>query len=572
MDYANRDRGGGELPRVPLRAVAGSALRAAAAALCSIGIYAATQSWVAAAASIPAAAAAAGFWEARRVRRRVGFVGELADAARDLAGGERLRRIDDAHLGDLAEVAHSLNAIFETLASSTRQALAILDRSEKLPARATEALTQIENSTLAQEEDAADAVSLLTQINASIAESSSRVDNLSRDAEESASAILEMGSSVEEVARNAGSLQEAVEGASASVQEISGSMRQVAESTESVQRIAEETAASMVEVDRTLRQTDEHAKQASELAQKVSEGAEQGGEAVSATIADIERIHEATRGAKAGLEKLVGRLGEIADILKVIGEINDEANLLSLNAAIIAAQAGEQGKAFLVVANHVKLLARRTAASTKDIAGLIQAVQLESDNAMMAMGTGIATIEQGVTRSRRAGEALGAIRESAKESQQRVAEISRAAEEQTRTSALVARAAQETSSQVQQITAAMGEQSRAAEQIAKSTAAALALCRHVYHSTDEQRRSGRYIAESISSITEMVRAIQQNAATHGETSELVSAAVMRLLEKARETGAQIPALNDMLVELSESTKSIERELARFEMLPADLFQ
>ena len=66
-----------------------------------------------------------------------------------------------------------------------------------------------------------------------------------------------------------------------------------------------------------------------------------------------------TGDAREVLEKLVERIGEIGQILNVIGEINDETNLLSLNAAIIAAQAGEQGKAFAVVANHVKTLAKR---------------------------------------------------------------------------------------------------------------------------------------------------------------------------------------------------------------------
>ncbi len=555
--------------RVRLYAVSASALSVLAAAACSVGLYAATGSWLVVSLGVVGVTAGAVFWADVRVRRNIGFTDELGRAARDLSEGKALRRVDESRLGALADVGRSLNSVFETLGSSAHAVLGVVNRVQNLPQRITEAMTHIQQSADAQEETVEEAASLLANINSSIRSINERVDNLSRASEESASSIVEMGSSVEEVARNAASLHESVESASSSVHEMSATIRQVATSTESVQEIAEETASSMTEMDRTAQTVNGQVEQAELLAQKVSEGSEDGSQAVSATIQDIERIHEATSDAKAGLEKLVARIGEIAQILNVIGDINDETNLLSLNAAIIAAQAGEQGKAFLVVASHVKVLAQRTAASTKDIENLIEAVQRESVDAMTAMGGGIETIEQGVSRSRRAGEALRVIQKLADESRGCVAEIARASTEQTRTSGVVARAAQETSNQVQQITAAVSEQSRASEDMLKNTEAALDLCRHVYRSTDEQRETGRYITEAISSITEMIRAIQENTAAHRKASESVSNTVTQLLDNARKGADQIPELDGMLIELREAAESIVSELARFEIAPTD---
>jgi methyl-accepting chemotaxis protein len=525
--------------------------------------------WTLAIVAIVCVAGLAAAFSAARVNRNLAFMEELTRSAEDLERGGQLKRIDEAQLGGFAIVGHSFNAIFDSLGGVAHRVLGVVTRVQDLPERITSMLGEIDHSAHAQEEAVEESASLMANINSSIRNINERVDNLSRAAEESASSILEMGSSVEEVARNAGALQESVDTSTSSVHEMSASIRQVAESAESVQRIAEETASSMTQMDRAVQEVGGHVAEASTLSEKVSQGAQDGSIAVSETIRDIERIHALTDDAKKKLEKLVGRILEITGILNVIGEINDETNLLSLNAAIIAAQAGEQGKAFLVVANHVKVLAQRTAASTKGIEQLLQSVESESDSAMTSMSAGMEAIEQGVQRSRLAGRSLDAIKESAAESSERVAEIARATDEQTRTSSLVARAAQETSNQVQQITTAMGEQTRASDQMMQSSESALELCKLVYRSVDEQRDTGRYITQAISQITEMIHLIKENTAEHGRASESVNEAVMRLLENAQKSGEQIPQVNAMLTELRDSAETIVGELSRFEIAPGD---
>jgi methyl-accepting chemotaxis protein len=518
-----------------------------------------------AAAATLALAAGFGFFSSRRADRDQSSLGELARAADDLQRGNRLRRIDVQRLGSFAALGHGFNASFDALAEVSQRVLRVLNRVRDLPDRIAATLAQIDSRASAQEEAVEESASLMANINSSIRDIDARVDKLSRTSQESAASILELDSSVDEVSRNAGALQESVENSTSSVHEMSANIRQVAVSAASVQRIAEQTAASMREMDRAVQQIDGHVTQAAQLTEQLGDGADKGSQAVSETIDDIEQIHSLTNDAKAALDTLVGRIGEISVLLTGIGEINDEANLLSLNAAIIAAQAGEQGKAFRVVANHVKVLARRTTASTKAIAQLLRAVEKESDGAMSSMSLGVEAIDQGVRRSRVAGRSLLAIRSSALESRELVTAIARASEEQRRTSSSVTQAAQETSSQVQQITTAMAEQDRAGEQVLKNSEAALELCRQVYHAIDEQRASGRYIREAISSVSDMIHHIKQSTGEHAQASEAVSQVVMRLLENARASAEHIPALNAMLGELRESAETIVPELSRFEI-------
>jgi methyl-accepting chemotaxis protein len=246
----------------------------------------------------------------------------------------------------------------------------------------------------------------------------------------------------------------------------------------------------------------------------------------------------------------------------VISAITDETNLLSLNAAIIAAQAGEHGKAFAVVAEQVKTLARRTSQSTREIEELIRSIQKQSRQAVEAMAAGIAAVERGVERSRGAGQALEVIRGSARDASGRVAEIARATDEQARNSKQVAQAARRTSEHVQEISRAMAEQSKAAEQLLANASVSVDMCRQMTTATEEQRASGRYITSNIESITEMIRSIQGSTRAHERASAGVAETFSALLDNARRGAASLPALAPLVEELRRCGQELSAEIAR----------
>jgi methyl-accepting chemotaxis protein len=478
------------------------------------------------------------------------------EAVQKIAQGDFDLQLTRKELGYLSGYSETLNALCESQQRINEGVSEVVGHLQEVPERIYDAMQEIESGRESTEEAVEETASLLVNINTSIRGINSEVESLSRATDEASSSILEMGGSIDEVARNAGSLNDSVDASTSSIHEISASIRQVAESADAVQSMAEESAAAMVQMDRAIQEVSQHVTEASGLTEEVSHGAQAGSQAVDTTIEGIDEIRKQTLEAKAVLERLAGRIAEIGEIVNVIGGINDETNLLSLNAAIIAAQAGEQGKAFAVVANHVKTLAQRTTSSTKEIEGLIHAVQQESSNAETAMAAGIEAVETGVERSRKAGEELDRIRNSSGEASSRVAEIARATGEQTRNSKHVAEAAQRTSSMVQQITTAMAEQSRAGEALLKNAEGALEMCRQVHRSTEEQRESGRFITASISSVTEMIRSIQRNTESHGAASEAVAEAVSRILEITRKSGERVPEVVSSLESLRAEARSL----------------
>ena len=545
--------------RLPLLHAAGSA----AAGGLALAVQAAGGSIFAALAVLLLGLGAVAFVRYRLAAHRQTAMAEIRESLEKLARGDTSHRLSPTRLGELAEMGADVNRVIDVFGGTKSRVSDLSRRLMQLPEQIGAALGDVQRSAEDQEAAVEETAALQVNINTSISGINAEVEKLASANEESASSILQLGSAVEQVARSAVALQETLESSTSSVHQVGESIGTVAANADSVQGVAEETAASITEMDRAIQEVGVHVRGASELTQRVSETAEEGSRAVGSTIDGIAEIREVTLGAKTALEGLAEHIGEIGGIATVIASITDETNLLSLNAAIIAAQAGEHGKAFAVVADQVKELARRTSQNTKEIEQRIGAIREQSRRSVDAMAAGIAAVEQGVERSRVAGDALEAIRVSARDASGRVTEIARAAEEQARNSKQVAAAARRTSEHMQDISAAMTEQSQVSRQLLENATASVDMCSQMKSATEEQRASGRYITSNIESITEMIRSIQENTSAHERASAAVGETFNAILENARQSTVRLPELAAVVEELQAHAATMNEELARF---------
>ncbi|MGY1879486.1 methyl-accepting chemotaxis protein [Pseudomonas azotoformans] len=149
------------------------------------------------------------------------------------------------------------------------------------------------------------------------------------------------------------------------------------------------------------------------------------------TIATIGQMRNEILNTGTIIRRLETDSVRIGKVLEVIRGIAEQTNLLALNAAIEAARAGEAGRGFAVVADEVRSLAQRTAASIIEINGIIEAVQTGAVDAAEAIVSGQSCSDESVEKVTLAGAMLAHITQAVEAIRDMNRQIATAAEEQT---------------------------------------------------------------------------------------------------------------------------------------------
>ena len=388
------------------------------------------------------------------------------------------------------QVDHTYHSVVEGITTQTNAVKNIISSVQK----ATTSQSDISESTEKLSSFSADNVSALLEVKETSGEIASNIQRLFKATEDSYSVVLQMNQTAKAISENASSASSAVEDTSASVEEVGMSVREV----------------------------EDHARESSELAEKVQEITSAAGMmSVVNAIEGMKNISEEVKKSAEIIQRLGIRSVDIEKILSVIKDVTEQTNLLSLNAAILAAQAGEYGKSFSVVADEIRGLSERTSSSTREIGGIVKTIQQDIKDAVYTIDSAKEKVEEGNTLVVNVGAALR--------------EILNAAVHSTEMTKAIERATREQSLGLKQITAAIEEIRKMMSSVAKST--------------KEQDNALSYLLEGTGEVKEVAELSRRGAFEQAEGTKLIS----RNLELAND---RINHINEAIMNQKKLNDSI----------------
>jgi methyl-accepting chemotaxis protein len=275
------------------------------------------------------------------------------------------------------------------------------------------------------------------------------------------------------------------------------------------------------------------------------------------------RIEESVHGLSETVQRLGARSGDIGKVLAVIEDITSQTDLLALNAAILASQAGEHGKGFAVVAREIRNLADRTSESTEEIAKVVAEVRQESAESVTRASRGMDAVTDGKALVARVHEALRKIDGSAERSALKSADILRATSEEVRLVGRMAKAVDELSEQVRGISRTAEVQQQAAARVQVALEEFMEISLQIRTATREQEAAGGEITRAAIQVAEQASQISTAVAGQRERSLEMLRVTQALEAKASELIAVSGRMAEAIAPLTVQSDALAVEMKRF---------
>lgn len=350
---------------------------------------------------------------------------------------------------------------------------------------------------------------------------------------------------------------------SASVEEMVASIRETGVNVEGLARSTEQTASSIYEIGKSISEVRDHVNRTASCSEDVQRRSSEGMLAMVETLRAMKEIEASSNVSFESISRLAVQSEQVGETLTVIHEMVKQTNLLSLNASIISAQAGESGKAFAVVADEVRNLAHRTAQSATEIDALLKSIREETIRVHQHVRFGKDKAAEGVRVAENTNELLGRIGDSASEVLEMVRRIVSATDDEASSSQLISQEAAKNIERVKLVLRAVQEQNLSSSQMVMILGRMEELSKRISIAIQEQVKGIHLYTQGLHDDNENIRRLNKTALAEGESAGAVVAFVEEtgtLIETNAAKSSEIMADIEAVAHL---TYRLKQEMAEF---------
>jgi methyl-accepting chemotaxis protein len=445
----------------------------------------------------------------------------------------------------IRDVTNNLSQVTANIVSSSQNVLIVADVQKTAIEETAGAIAEMNNST--------SAVAVSAQ-------------SLSAAAVDTSSSMIQMERSIKSVAESSIVFESSAQETATSIEEMIANIKQITANLKQLSASSEEIASSASEVNTTVREIEHHATESVGLSETVlNDASKKGAPAALAAMAGIENIRRNVGSLSEVINALGKRSQDIGKILTIIANVAEKTNLLALNASILAAQAGEHGRPFAVVASEIKSLSEMTAASIKEITELIAAVQKDTRSSVQMAADGIQSVDTGLQLVSDVNEALQGIARSSTVSTEMSKAIQRSTSEESQVIKQITNAISEMSQQVEHISLALQEQGTGSNFIIDQTEKMKENSHNVMRAIGDQRDGSRHIVGAIQDVAQQSEQIAQATGMQKQKSSEIAQSMDKIQSTTDSLGLSSKSMSDAISALNENTMQLLAELDKFKV-------
>ncbi|MCX7990830.1 MAG: methyl-accepting chemotaxis protein [Proteobacteria bacterium] len=303
---------------------------------------------------------------------------------------------------------------------------------------------------------------------------------------------------------NIHNLFQSLERSVSSIAQIHSSIAETSGALKNLYKYTEELATTAIEMKELGEEIATSSKVSIESSIKLNSKVQEGSKVISNIYSFADNVRKTLDISRSLFEKYRNTIQSVYQIVLTITSITEQTNLLSLNASIIASQAGEYGKPFAVVANEIKSLSERTKFSAQEIKTIVDHLKSESEEFIANIEQTYLMVEDGIKIATKSNQIYEELRDLSENTKHLNEKIEKAVFEQLSGVTYMTQSIEEIKDSTKKIASAGEEQEKGSNQIVSANEDIKNLAKDVLSANDKEYEDFKIISVMFKDVSDFI--------------------------------------------------------------------